>query len=131
MIERFLLMAHSNRACHSDGQLLDLYVHPQDEAAITTFVHRHGPMVWGACRRVLRNDQDVEDAFQATFLVFCRKAAKIESRDLLACWLYGVARRTALKARALAAKRKDRERHAARSQKLEALRQGSSAELQG
>jgi RNA polymerase sigma factor (sigma-70 family) len=67
-------------------------------------------MVWGVCRRVLRNYHDAEDAFQATFLVFVRKVASIASRELVANWLYGVAHQTALKARATAARRKGRER---------------------
>jgi RNA polymerase sigma factor (sigma-70 family) len=66
-------------------------------------------MIWGVCRRVLHNYHDAEDAFQATFLVFVRKAASIASPELLANWLYGVAHQTALKARATAAKRKTRE----------------------
>ena len=67
-------------------------------------------MVWGVCRRVLANHHDAEDAFQATFLVFVRKAASIASPELLANWLYGVAHQTALKARATTAKRQARER---------------------
>ncbi len=93
----------------TDGQLLSDYVSRRDKAALASLVHRHGPMVWGVCRRVLGNYHDAEDAFQATFLVFVRKAASIASRDLLANWLYGVAHHTALKARATAAKRKERE----------------------
>src|SRR5262245_9590045 len=93
----------------TDGQLLADYLRRRDEAALTALVGRHGPMVWGVCRRVLGNDHDAEDAFQATFLVLVRKAGSIASRELLANWLYGVARQTALKARATAARRKGRE----------------------
>ncbi len=95
----------------TDGQLLADYISRHDESAFAALVRRHGPMVWGVCRRVLPNHHDAEDAFQATFLVLVRKAASIASRELLANWLYGVAHQTALKARATAAKRKERERH--------------------
>ncbi len=94
----------------TDAQLLEEYIGRRDEAAVAALVRRHGPMVWGVCRRILRNYHDAEDAFQATFLVFVRKAASIASPELLANWLYGVAHQTALKARATAAKRKTRER---------------------
>src|SRR5436305_5459780 len=67
-------------------------------------------MVWGVSRRVLRNHHDAEDAFQATFLVLVRRAASIASKELVANWLYGVAHQTALKARAMVAKRRGRER---------------------
>src|SRR5262245_36283133 len=82
----------------TDEQLLTDYLHRRDEAALAALVRRHGPMVWGVCRRVLRNYHDAEDAFQATFLVFVRKAGSIASRELLANWLYGVAHQTALNA---------------------------------
>lgn len=94
----------------SDGQLLGWYVERRDETAFAALVRRHGPMVWGVCRRVLQHDQDAEDAFQATFLVLVRKAASVRPREMVANWLYGVARQTSLKARAMAAKRRARER---------------------
>jgi len=94
----------------SDGQLLADYLGRRDEAALAALVRRHGPMVWGVCRRTLRSHHDAEDAFQATFLVLVRKAASIVPRELVANWLYGVARQTALKARATAARRRGRER---------------------
>jgi RNA polymerase sigma factor (sigma-70 family) len=99
-----------DRAGLTDGQLLEDYRSRRDEAALAALVYRHAPMVWGVCRRVLRHHHDVEDAFQATFLVLVRKAASIASPELLANWLYGVAHQTALKARATAAKRGARER---------------------
>jgi RNA polymerase sigma factor (sigma-70 family) len=104
------VIQHIRRAGMTDGQLLEDYISRRDEAALAALVHRHGPMVWGVCRRVLRNYHDAEDAFQATFLVLVRKAASIASRELVANWLYGVAHQTALKARATAAKKNVRER---------------------
>jgi RNA polymerase sigma factor (sigma-70 family) len=97
----------------TDGQLLEDYLSRRDEEALAALVRRHGPMVWGVCRRVLPNYHDAEDAFQATFLVLVRKAARIASRELLANWLYGVAHQTALNARAMVARRKGRERQVA------------------
>lgn len=94
----------------TDGQLLEDFISRRDEKALAVLVRRHAPMVWGVCLRVLRNHHDAEDAFQATFLVFVRKAASLASKELVANWLYGVAHQSALKARATAAKRKERER---------------------
>jgi RNA polymerase sigma factor (sigma-70 family) len=94
----------------TDGQLLEDYLRRREEAALAALVRRHSPMVWGVCRRVLRNYHDAEDAFQATFLVLVRKAASIVPRVMVANWLYGVAHQTARKARATTAKRGARER---------------------
>ncbi len=82
-----------------DAQLLTSYLLHPEAGAFETILHRHGPMVLGVCRRILGDEHDAEDAFQATFLVLVRKAATIVPRDRLGCWLHGVAQRTALKAR--------------------------------
>jgi polysaccharide biosynthesis/export protein len=97
----------------ADGQLLEEFVQRQDEAAFATLVERHGAMVLGVCRRVLRHDQDAEDAFQATFLVLVRKARSLARPELLANWLYGVAYRTAQQARARTLRQGRQEKEAA------------------
>jgi RNA polymerase sigma factor (sigma-70 family) len=89
----------------SDAQLLGRFTQQQDataELAFTELVNRHGPMVWAVCRQLLPRSHDADDAFQATFLVLVRKAHSIRVGDSLAPWLYGVAYRTARRARAAA-----------------------------
>jgi RNA polymerase sigma factor (sigma-70 family) len=83
-----------------DRDLLARFVASRDEEAFAEIVRRHGPMVLAACRRVTGRPHDAEDAFQAAFLVLARRAGHISRPELLANWLYGVAIRTALEARA-------------------------------
>jgi RNA polymerase sigma-70 factor (ECF subfamily) len=97
----------------SDTVLLRRFVVAQEEAAFAALVRRHGPLVWAACRRLLPYTEDAEDAFQATFLVLVRKARAIRQPELLGNWLYGVAYRTARKARAMATRRRAVERQVA------------------
>jgi RNA polymerase sigma factor (sigma-70 family) len=93
----------------SDGALLRRYVHARDEFAFEALLRRYGPMVLGVCRRLLGSSHDVDDAFQATFLILVRKAPAIGDGERVGSWLYGVAYRVAIRARAQAAR--DRARH--------------------
>ena len=96
----------------SDAELLCRFCLRQGDAselAFTALVARHGPMVWDVCRQILREPNDADDAFQATFLVLVRKAHSLRFTDSLGPWLYGVACRVAVKARANVGKLRRRE----------------------
>ena len=97
----------------TDAQLLECYLADRDDAAFEGLVRRHGPMVFGVCRRVLSDVHDAEDAVQATFLVLVRKAASIEPREMVGNWLHGVAYSTSVRARSASAKRRAKEGKAA------------------
>jgi RNA polymerase sigma factor (sigma-70 family) len=92
-----------------EAQLLDRFVERRDEPAFAAIVARHGPMVLGVCQRLLADPHDVEDAFQATFLVLIRRAGSIRGRDRLAPWLFGVARKVATRTRTDLARRQSKE----------------------
>jgi RNA polymerase sigma factor (sigma-70 family) len=93
-----------------DGELVGRYVRTRDEGAFAELLRRHGPTVYGVCRRVVGNGPDADDAFQAVFLVLARKAGTIGEPGLVGNWLYGVAVRTANKARVMNAKEANRRR---------------------
>jgi RNA polymerase sigma factor (sigma-70 family) len=93
----------------SDAILLERFVRRREEAAFTALVRRHAPVVEGTCRRVLRDEHDIEDVLQATFLVLARKASRIEWRESVASWLCAVAHRLSLGARAEASRHRRRE----------------------
>ena len=108
-----LLAEGESTAGLSDEALLERFLAAGDESAGRAFealVHRHGPMVRGVCRRVLRDPADVGDAFQATFLVLARRAGSVRVGGSLAPWLHGVSVRVARRARAVVLRRNGRER---------------------
>ncbi len=91
----------------SDAELVRGFLSDQGdtrELAFSALIERHGPMVLGVCRRILRNDHAAEDAFQAVFLLLARKARSVNVDDSLGRWLHGVTRRVAVRAKALAAR---------------------------
>ncbi len=106
-IER--IFAAGSVAGLSEGELLERFATRGDEAAFEAILARHGPMVLGICRKLLRDPHDVEDAFQATFLVLVHKAGSLRQRDLVGNWLFGVASRVALRARVVARRRRESE----------------------
>ncbi len=93
----------------TDAQLLEQFVGRRDEHAFAALMVRHGPMVLCLCRQMLRDNQEAEDAFQASFLVLARNASSIRKRPSLSSWLYGVAYRVAARLRGVAARRRTRE----------------------
>src|SRR5262249_29713359 len=97
----------------TDGQLLERFACRHDGLAFEALVRRHGPLVLGACLRVLGDRHAAEDACQGAFLVLARKAGLLARPEAVGPWLYGVATRTALKARAQQARRRQAERRAA------------------
>jgi RNA polymerase sigma factor (sigma-70 family) len=110
----FQSLCAQEAADRTDGQLLERFLAQRDEAAFAVLLKRHGPMVLGVCRRILGNDSEAEDAFQAAFLVLIRKGPALTGRAVLGDWLHHVARFSALKARVAAARRRVKEQALAR-----------------
>lgn len=90
-LRKLLVRHHAEQT--TDATLLERFVSTRDGEAFAALVQRHGPMVWGVCRRVLREGHAAEDAFQAAFLVFARKAGSIRTSTSVAGWLYRVSLR--------------------------------------
>jgi RNA polymerase sigma factor (sigma-70 family) len=99
------LVGRQSGCALTDAQLLEAFVSRRDEAAFEVLVWRHGAMVLRLCQRILRDAHEAEDAFQATFLVFARKAGAIGKRESVSSWLHKVAYRVALRVRARSVKR--------------------------
>jgi len=110
-----------------DGTLLARFASGGDAGAFGELVRRHGPLVLGVCRRVLRHEEDAEDAFQAVFVVLARKAGALDGSKPLAGWLYGVALRISLDLRSSSRAREERERRAVQMRKE---RPGPESEVQ-
>ena len=82
-----------------DAELVRRFAAAGDEQAFRALVARYGPVVWAVCRRLVRNHHDAEDAFQATLLVFARKARDLRAGAAVGGWLHAVAYRVASRVR--------------------------------
>jgi RNA polymerase sigma factor (sigma-70 family) len=109
----------SPRDKEADAALLASYVREQDDQAFAVLMRRYGSLVWRVSLRAAGHEQDAEDIFQATFLLLARKARTIRKKDSLGSWLFGVARRLALRQKTAAARRRKREERAARDAKAD------------
>src|SRR5271163_1103837 len=113
----------------TDGQLLARYAADRDGPAFAALVARHGPMVAATCRAVLRHEHDVEDAFQATFLVLARRVSSVRAGDALGGWLHRVAYRVAVQANIEVQRRRRRESEVSAMEIPAATRPGLDGEL--
>src|SRR3954452_3448936 len=93
----------------TDSQLLNRFALERDGNAFAALVQRHGGLVYGVCRNILRHEHDAEDAFQGTFLVLARQAGSIRQEKAVGSWLYKVAYRVAMRAKYTAARRRQQE----------------------
>src|SRR4051794_11373469 len=114
----------------TDRDLLRNFAARRDEAAFAAIVRRHGPLVWGVCRRLLPAEQDAEDAFQAAFLVLALKAASVRQSQSLGSWLHGVAHRCALQVRREGVRRRAHEKRAMKMTRPAPADEASWRELQ-
>src|SRR5271165_2594328 len=105
-------LAATEPTSETDGQLLSRWAAGKDNRAFAALVGRHASLVWRASQNVLNQREDVEDVFQATFLVLAQKAASLRNRSSLAGWLFETAQRLALKARTSALRRRRHEERA-------------------
>jgi RNA polymerase sigma factor (sigma-70 family) len=113
----------------ADGTLLERFVTQADESAFAALLRRHGPMVFGLCRRLLHHHQDAEDAFQATFLLLARKAFSIRKVGSVGSWLHGVAYRIAQRVRMERARRLALERGPSRLMSMDPVEEVAWREL--
>ncbi|MHB1426837.1 MAG: RNA polymerase sigma factor [Gemmataceae bacterium] len=125
---RSLAARPDSPAC--DAELLLQFVSHHDEAAFESLLGRHGPMVLRVARRIVGNETDAEDVFQATFLLLARRAGAIRKRESVASWLHGVAHRLALSACGKRARRQAKERRAAEARALESNAESAWSELE-
>ena len=114
----------------TDGELLERYRGGLDQMAFAALVRRHGNMVWGVCRHVLRNDHDAEDAFQTTFAELARQAGRVNGMESVGGWLHGTAHRTALMTLRASTRRRRHETDAAQRRPEQKTAENSFADLQ-
>src|SRR5262249_52111004 len=115
----------------SDRDLLAQFAGQDNEAAFRVLMDRYGPIVLRVCKRILGNDHDAEDAYQATFFVLASRAGSKHWRESVSSWLHGVAVRTARKARCADQRRRLREQKALEKKDVDSSADGSLRETFG
>src|SRR5215204_6254600 len=103
------IIAWTGQRGEADAELLRRYAEGRDEAAFAELHRRHGPLVWAACRHLLANPADAEDAYQVTFLALVKSAGQVRNGAAVGAWLHGVAVRTAARLKRSAVRRRTRE----------------------
>src|SRR5579885_1567699 len=119
-LAHFLDRCTGPHSCDLDSRFLGRFLARGDEAAFAALVHRHGPLVYGTCLRILGNRTDTDDAFQAVFFVLARRAHTLKRDRSIGPWLHGVALRVAKKLRGQIVRRRLREMSAAKSERVQA-----------
>ena len=97
----------------TDRELLAHYTRDGSPDAFAEIVRRHTEMVYATSLRILRNGHDAEDATQAVFLIFMKKARGIPHNLTLAGWLFRVAENSARNVQTIARRRQRNELEAA------------------
>ncbi|MBL8821232.1 MAG: RNA polymerase sigma factor [Planctomycetia bacterium] len=111
-----IVQSISRHRTSTDAELLALWLSKRDEYSFTLLLSRHGPLVWGVCRRMRLSQADAEDVFQAVFLVLCQQGKLFQQRSSLACWLYGITLRIAKRLQRTQVREKQRAERIARTE---------------
>ena len=104
----------------SDRDLLRRYVERDSAAAFGQLVEKHMSLVYGVCRRDVRDAQLAEDVTQVVFVLLARKASTLANRASVSGWLFKTARFVSRNAVRKEAVRRSAEQHLSLMVEIEA-----------